>query len=297
MITKNIKKNILYFFQAQITYAILFLFSLLPINLTSYLGGLIGRIIGPLSKAHNIAKSNLIIAFPEMSPNEYKKILTEAWDNFGRVMTEYAHLGKLSQKKEKHRIQIEGLTNFESLSASNTPFIIFFAHLGNWEINGLSSMLTTKTSSIVYRPPNNHFIAKKLLKIRNLDSETLIPKGKKGAIKAIKRIKENGILLMAIDQKMNNGLPINFFGKEAMTGDAIARIVLRYRCPILPLRSQRVNGCKFKLTFEEPWTSENYKNDSVKSILVKINTTVERWIKDDPKQWLWFHNRWPKIKT
>ena len=139
MATKSIRKNILYFFQAQITYASLFLFSLLPINLTSYLGGLIGRIIGPLSKAHNIAQKNLIIAFPEKSPNEHNKILMEAWDNFGRVMTEYAHLKKLSQKKEKHRIQIEGLVNLEYLSASNTPFIIFFAHLGNWEINGLSS--------------------------------------------------------------------------------------------------------------------------------------------------------------
>ena len=291
----SMRKNILYFFQAQITYAFLFMFSLLPINLTSYLGGIIGRAVGPLSKAHKIAQNNLIIAFPEMSPREHKKILTDSWDNFGRVMTEYAHLKKLSQEQEKDRIQIEGLENLQYLSANKEPFIIFFGHLGNWEINGLSSMLTNKTSSIVYRPPNNHFIAQKLLQIRNLDQETLIPKGNEGAIKAIKRIKENGILLMAIDQKMNNGLPINFFGKEAMTGDAIARIALRYKCPILPLRSQRLNGCNFKLTFEQPWLYDTYKKDNPENILLKINKTLERWIKDEPNQWLWFHNRWPKI--
>ena len=293
---KHLLKKILHILEASFAFIILFFLGLLPINTTSSLGGIVGRKLGPLTKAHRTAKKNLLIALPELSPSEHNHILDKAWDNFGRVLTEYAHLHKFSNDKEKNRITIDGIEKLQLLDKREEPFIIFFGHLGNWEMNGLCAISAKKTSSIIYRPPNNPYIADRLLKIRDLGEDVLIPKGMKGAIKAIKKIKNNGIVLMAMDQKMNNGLSIPFFRKNAMTGDAIARLAIKYKCSILPLRSQRLDGCNFKLTFENPWLWNENENQNTHNILIRINQTLERWIRDKPEQWLWFHNRWPTEK-
>ena len=28
--------------------------------------------------------------------------------------------------------------------------------------------------------------------------------------------------------------------------------------------------------------------------MTDVNTTMERWIRERPEQWLWLHRRWPK---
>ena len=39
---------------------------------------------------------------------------------------------------------------------------------------------------------------------------------------------------MLIDQKMNDGVSVNFFGHQAMTPTAIAKFALKFKCPIVP---------------------------------------------------------------
>jgi KDO2-lipid IV(A) lauroyltransferase len=95
---------------------------------------------------------------------------------------------------------------------------------------------------------------------------------------------------------MNTGLAIPFFGRDAMTGDAIARLALRYNCAILPANCERLDGCRFRVTFEEPWYPEDTgdQGKDVRTTLFKINQTIEEWIRRKPGQWLWLHNRWPR---
>ena len=40
---------------------------------------------------------------------------------------------------------------------------------------------------------------------------------------------------MLIDQKMNDGIKINFFGKEAMTATAIAKLALKFKSTVFQL--------------------------------------------------------------
>ena len=44
---------------------------------------------------------------------------------------------------------------------------------------------------------------------------------------------------MLVDQKMNDGIPVPFFGRDAMTAPALALLALRYDCAVVPIRMER----------------------------------------------------------
>ena len=52
--------------------------------MSSNLSGKIFEKIGPFFRSEKIIKSNLKIAFPEKNPEEFNKIITSMWNNYGR---------------------------------------------------------------------------------------------------------------------------------------------------------------------------------------------------------------------
>ncbi len=100
---------------------------------------------------------------------------------------------------------------------------------------------------------------------------------------------------MLVDQKMNDGIAVPFFGRPAMTAPALAELALRHNCPVVAARVTRVKGANFKMTALPPVRFEktgDHKAD-VLAAMTQINNQVEQWVRDTPEQWLWLHNRWP----
>jgi len=86
--------------EAAIFFAFMALFRVLGLDKASRLGGWIGRNIFPLLPPDRVARANLAAAFPEKSEDERNEIRGIMWDNLGRVVGEYPHLGRFSPKGE-----------------------------------------------------------------------------------------------------------------------------------------------------------------------------------------------------
>ena len=100
----------------------------------------------------------------------------------------------------------------------------------------------------VYRRPNNVGVENLLLKARGAGAEDLIAKGSSGAKKMLSILKSNGSLGILMDQKLNEGVAVPFFGKDAMTAPATALFALKFNCPLYPARVERLKGARFKVT-------------------------------------------------
>lgn len=289
-------KPIQYRLEAILAYGMFGLFRLLPIDWVSAIGGTLASLFGPLSRAHRTARRNLTRALPGLPEQNYSSILGEVWNNFGRVMAEYAVLSRLGTDKEKNRVEAHGLEHIAALSKSGRPTIMFASHIANWEVAALTVGWNAAPPALVYRAPNNPLIEDLLQRARGHATSALIPKGSGGARTIVSILKNGGFVQMAVDQKMNTGIAIPFFGRNAMTGDAIARLALRYDCAILPARCERLDGCRFKVTYEEPWYPEvtGDQDADIRTTLERINQTIEGWVREKPGQWLWLHNRWPR---
>ncbi|BAE52898.1 lysophospholipid acyltransferase family protein [Paramagnetospirillum magneticum] len=269
------------------------LFAALPVDAASGLGGWLGRSVGPLLGGVNrIARKNLKAAFPEKSEAEITVIIRGMWDNIGRVAGEFPHLDKIANE----RVELVGAEYIDLLRDDGQPGIFISGHVGNWEINGAVAALRGLPLHLVYRAANNPHVEDLYRKGRASISTTMIQKGPEGARQALMVLKKGGHLGMLVDQKMNDGVPVPFFGRDAMTAPAQAAFATRFKCPLVPARVERIGGAHFRVTvlppMDFPHTNDNHEDNRL--LLVRINALLEEWIRERPDQWLWVHRRWPE---
>jgi KDO2-lipid IV(A) lauroyltransferase len=216
------------------------------------------------------------------------------WDNLGRVAAEYPHLREIRVFEPGGRVETHGFEHMDRAVAAGRRMIIFSGHIANWEIGMLAAVQCGVSVAQIYRAANNPLVDRMITRFRGHAGE-LIPKGAVGARRAIAMLRRGGHLTMLADQKMNDGIPVAFFGRPAMTSSALASLALRFACDVLPARVERLNGAHFRLTVCPPLAlprSGDHHAD-VAALIAGVNETLEAWVRDRPEQWFWLHRRWP----
>jgi len=290
---RHIGKQAAYLAQALLLAAFLGLCRLLPVDWASALGGWIGRAIGPRLAQTRKAERNLARSFPQNSAAENRRILSGMWDNLGRVIAEYPHLPRICAALEGGRVEVVGLEFIRAMKESGKPGILFGAHLANWEIQPYLARHAGLSLGLIYRAPNNERVDRLLRRLR--DAPMLFRKGEEGARALYRLLRNGGHVAMLVDQKMNDGIAVPFFGRDAMTAPAIAQFALRLGCVLLPVRTERLGGAQFRVTVHPPLEIEpsGSRGADEYKIMLQINRIVEDWVRARPEQWLWLHRRWP----
>jgi KDO2-lipid IV(A) lauroyltransferase len=263
-------------------------FRTMPLDMASWAGGFMARAIGPMMSAHRTAKNNLAMVFPQWPERKRREILRNMWDNLGRSSAELAYL---PGDELLGRATVRGAENFPP---PGKPAMFFSGHFGNWELTYPLAHRHGLAVTMIYRKANNPYADAIVNKIRAAHATDMIPKGPSGAVKLLRAIKGGQTLAMLIDQKMNDGIAVPFFGRDAMTAPAIAELALRYDMPIIPARVVRIRGCHFEATVFPALQYEKTGDDAkdILAIMTKINTVLEGWIREHPEQWFWVHKRW-----
>lgn len=271
------------------------LFGALSLDRASALGGWLGRTFGPWLAVSDVARRNLEAAFPEKPAEEIAAIVRAMWDNLGRVAAEFAHLGDIEVYGTDGRVEMVGAEIIEQLRDDGVGGIFVAAHLGNWEITPLAASQKGLSLTHVYRAANNPQVEPILQKLRAPLGGAHVPKGAPGARKLIAALRQGEHLAMVADQKQNDGIPVPLFGRDAMTAPALAQLALKFDCPVVPTRVERLGGARFRLTVYPALDlpSSGDREADVAETMRRINALFETWIRERPEQWLWLHRRWP----
>lgn len=267
---------------------------LIPVDIASAAGGWLAGRFGPLFPRSRVARDNLRRAFPEMTERERTEVLRGMWRNLGRLACEYPHLARFRPGRTDGRVEVVGAEHLEVLRRGHGSTFMFSGHLANWEILGPVAADLDIHLNQFYRAPNNPYLAWLYDARRSGDGE-MLPKGRDGARRALQLIRQGASFAMLVDQKMNDGIPVRFFGRDAMTAPALAEFALRFDCPVLPARIERLNGAHFRITILPPLTFAHSGEAAadVRAAMAQVNALLETWIRARPEQWLWLHRRWP----
>lgn len=283
---------------AQLTFALLGLARLLPARTAIELAAALGQTLGPLSSRHKIALDNLRAAFPEKTEEELEKIAKGMWRNMFRLGAEYVYLERLfdfdPDAGEPGMIEVEGEEIFRRLYAENASCIFFTAHTGNFELLPVCAATFGLNVTALFRPPNNPYIAKKLLSARRTAMGHLVP-SKAGAAWGLARtLEDGGSVGMLVDQKFHRGVAGTFFGRPVQTNPLLPKLARQFDRPVHPARCVRLPGGRFRLELEEAMELPRDENGEidVTATAQLLNDTVERWVREYPDQWMWFHRRW-----
>ncbi len=281
--------------EAGLAWGIYGLMRALPLDIASGLGGRLARIVGPWLPVNKVGVTNLRLAFPDLTDAQRRRLLRDAWDNLGRTLFEYPHLDRIIAE----RVEVVGIEHLAAFRDDGRPGIAFSGHLANWEIMPAAAGLAGVPLTNVYRAPNNPRVDTIIRHARRLAGPDLVPKGSTGARQLLKALRAGKHLGLLVDQKMNDGIAIPFFGQPAMTAAALADLALRFQAPLLPAQPIRLGGAYFRLIIN-PLIEPETLTGGVKGVagqeamMAEVNRMLENWIRAYPAQWLWFHRRWPK---
>ena len=267
---------------------------LLSVDNSASLCSFIAKKIGPYLRVTKTARKNLKRVYG--NETDIEKVINDLWDNYGRYIGEFPFINVLDSSELDKRVKVIGLEKVEAFKKANQPFILFLGHQANWDFVIRKINDIYPKFGIAYRKANNPYVDREILKERENDQHiTMIAKGPSGAKSIIKAIKSGASLAMLVDQKMNNGIEVPFFGFPAMTAPALAKISLQYKYPIVPLQIVRIGKSSyFELILHDPLKPLIDKDieKSCYNIMLEINKILEQWIREKPEQWFWFHNRW-----
>ena len=284
-------KNIIYFFQFIFISFFFLIFKFLRLKLSSAIGGKLFQIVGPIFRSNKLIRENIKKALPQLNNEEIKRINKQMWNNYGRIFSEYMFLKNFRNNLNQSNIAIHGQEILDEIKKLNTPVIFVSGHFSNFELMAMQIEKSGIKLAAIYRPLNNKFLNTIMERIRKkYICKEQIKKGISGVRDIVKFYKKNYSTALMIDQRVSEGIKVNFFKHKASTTTIPAQLVKKYKMPIVPVFIERFENIKFKITFQKPiYFSEDA---SIENITSKLNEGLEKMIISKPEQWIWSHNRW-----
>ena len=289
-------KIIKYFFEFVTIISLFCIFKIIGLKNASNLGSVLGRFIGPLFRSKHITKQNIKIGLGELDQKKETEIINSMWSNIGRTFAEYPFLKDFKFNKINFdHIKINGTKYLEEIKKNNEPTIFYSCHFANFELMAMELDKFGIKCAAIYRPLNNFFLNPLMEYLRmKYICPNQIPKGRMGMREIISKVKDGYSIALMVDQRVSEGPRTPFFNKPAHTTTIPAQLALKYNCKLVPIFLERKEGPNFEMTIHEPYKIEKTGNDEedTKNITLKINQIIEKMIINNPKQWIWSHNRW-----
>ncbi|ATU91176.1 lipid A biosynthesis lauroyl acyltransferase [Phyllobacterium zundukense] len=292
-------KSFNYWLSANVIFGILWLLRQLPAKAAMDFMDAAARKIGPVMGRHRVAMNNLRKAYPEKSEEELQVIARDMWGNMARLTAEYVYLDAIFDydpfSDKVGLIEVEGREIFERLVLEkDRPHIFFTGHTGNFELLPICAATFDLNVTVLFRPPNNPYVAKRILGARRTNMGHLVPSKAGAAWSLASVLNINGNVGMLVDQKFRRGIPSTFFNRPCKTNPLLAKLARQYDCDVYPARCIRLPGGRFRLELEEKMELPRDEKGAVDlaATVQALNDKVEAWVREYPGQWMWFHKRW-----
>jgi Kdo2-lipid IVA lauroyltransferase/acyltransferase len=251
------------------------------------------RLRTPLRRA---ARTNLQIAFPEMSEPKRDEITRRMVRQVGWMAAEFSQLPKYSRKNIESIVVIDGFENFDAAKRRGKGVLFLTAHMSAWELSSFAHALYGYPLHFLVRPVSNRRVDELVNHYRCLSGNKPIDKNK-SARAILKVLGEAGTvgILMDHNTSLDEGVFVNFFGVPASTSSGLARLALRTDAAVVPgFLLWDASSRKYRLRFA-PAVELSRSNDEeadVRENTQRFTRVIEEFVRAHPDQWLWVHKRW-----
>jgi Kdo2-lipid IVA lauroyltransferase/acyltransferase len=190
-------------------------------------------------------------------------------------------------------VSIEGAEHMDRALEQGKGVILITAHYGNWELFARKLALCGYTLSVIARDSDDPGMTGIANRIReNAGYKVLSRDG--SALPAIRRLKKNETLGILPDQNTFSGIPLDFFGRVALTATGPAVFSLKSGAPIICGFAHREPDGSFLVRISPPLevALTGNEEEDIYRVTSAYTLAIEDQIRKDPTQWLWLHDRW-----
>ena len=278
------------FWPTWIVIGFLRLISMLPYRVQLVVGKWLGKLIqvAPRSR-QDVVDTNLGHCFPELSDDERREIRNQCYKNIGILVLELSMCWWWSETRLKQMVEIRGREHIDAVLASGRGVILLTGHFSTLEI-GARLLALFMPVQVMYRTQKNLLFDRYLYSKRT--SYFVQAVSRKNSRKLIKGIKNQILTWYAPDQdfRAERNVFASFMGIPAATITASSRLARSSNAAMLPFYPERkADGSGYILRVEPPL--ENFPSDDDQADAAKINTSIEKFIREHPDYYMWIHKR------
>ena len=243
---------------------------------------------------------NLKIALADQRSLKEIRVLTRKYFvNLGANFAEFLRLPMSDGDELQKNITYDGLENFQNAMAEGKGAVLMTIHYGNWELPMLALCAFGYPANLIFKIQesasafNTVMVACRKDAYERFEGVKLFERGI-GARQLITALKQNELIGMVIDQGGKEGVPVEFFGRQARFSPGGMRLALKVGAPMCVGVLKREKGCRHRLIirrFDSVFESEDEKENAVIN-LQKAIRVMEEMAREAPEQYMWLYKIW-----
>ena len=248
--------------------------------------------LAPRMRRHPRADRNLAAAMPELKVEERRIILNKMWDNLGRTTTEAFALSQIAD--DPRSVIFSFPDDVIAIMKSDQPAIFVGLHAGNWEIPAIAAERFGKPLMGVYQKIVNPLLDEMVRSLRQrFYRGGLHAKGAETVTRIRRGLSDGYSVAIMADLRDAHGEFVPFMGRNARSTVFPALLARLHKVPIIAIRAIRVGVRQFRIdAILIPLVNDQDRKIEIRENTIRIQQQFEEWIKQDPAQWMWGHNRW-----
>ena len=243
-----------------------------------------------------LARRNLEIAFAkEKSPRELRRIVRRHFQNLSANLLCSLKMVSMPLEKLTRYVEAENLDAVHTELRAGRPVVLLLSHIGPWE---LAAQLVPHYAPYArigspYQSLRNRYIDRDVSRRRARTGSELFDRSE-GFHKPIELLRSGGLLGIFADQHAgDHGVWTPFFGRLASTSALPGLLAKRTGATVMAAAVHTEGPARWRMVFTPRVDSPG---DSVNSVTLKANGTIEQQIRRAPEDWFWVHNRWKTPK-
>jgi KDO2-lipid IV(A) lauroyltransferase len=268
--------------------------AVLPVALQIRLGAGIGWLLCKLQHREvGIARKNLEICFPELTPAERERLLRRHFRSVGLSIVEMGIGWFTPIAKLRARVEVRGLENLAAALGAGHGALLVTAHFTPIEIGVGVLEGFPGTINSLYRPQRNAMMDYLILRGRARFASAQIPRDNVRLL--IRLLKRNEAVLYMPDQTYigNQSALIPFFGEPAMTNTATSRIARISGAPVLPYWFRRKDDERsYEVEIGAPL--DDFPTEDEIADTTRLVQLLEERIRRTPEQYLWVYKKFKR---
>lgn len=281
-------------FSVALLVAVLRLLSIFPIQVLRCFGNLYGTMLYLCgSRAAKTTKRNIELCYPQLDPNDQKRLTRRSLRATGCSMFEMAPLWFWGQARLKRlEVQFDGEELLKSHLARG-PVLAILPHWGNWETS-LFVLGGKFSTTVLFDDRRLAAFTDRVSQARSRFGFSMVSVARHGLRRMLQAFDDNELVIILPDQVPTRGRHIlsEFMGVPAQTTALVHALIQKKSPSVLILSFQRVSrGFYVRAEPVQPLVLHS----DVDHATLALNQEIERIVQRDPAQYQWEYKRFRRV--
>lgn len=225
-----------------------------------------------------------VLDLPPSDP-EVARVARRAFQNYGRMLTDFVLLGDLSKQDVLDRVKVDRLELVDEGLALGRGLILALPHMGSWDMAAaFAGVKGYPVIAVADRFPGS--LNDAVVSSRKRFGLEVIAIGRSAVREVREALATNKMVPLVCDLEQGPGVEVKFFGRRAVVPAGPAAFSLKSGAPVLLVHSYATGPGRYRVEVEKApaWRPDETSQSGMQAIISRFET----YIRKRPDQWYAF---------